>query len=255
MKIGQEVYVPCNRFPELENHTHALYKTKIQSSEGKSYIVDLPGGVIKPVGKAFVRENVDILILTIGDLETEEALMKPLSESIFEFCKLLIPHDQIRSIFCRTIDELNEITRRVCDSFEYIIITAHGDKNGIYFMDGDSELGDEFFDSFKKHITTPKQFIGLACQTGRHDFAFPFSNSSFCKTFIGPYHSVHGAIASLFTQAYLTLHLLEGHTEKVAFKKASALMPSNNIFRLWIKGVMEGSKSLKKKNKINKAYI
>lgn len=57
--------------------------------------------------------------------------------------------------------------------------------------------------------------------------------------FIGPFHSVHGAVASQLAQTSLAFHLIEGESIGVAFKHAREYTPGSTSFRLWTNGKLK----------------
>jgi hypothetical protein len=59
-----------------------------------------------------------------------------------------------------------------------------------------------------------------------------------CDSYIGAFHSVHGAIASQFLQSFLIHHLLQGETTTVAFRHARERVSGGTSFRLWREGTL-----------------
>jgi hypothetical protein len=83
-----------------------------------------------------------------------------------------------------------------------------------------------------------KYVINLACQAGKALLGKPLSMLKVCDSYIGAFHSVHGAIASQFLQSFLIHHLLQGETTTVAFRHARARVSGGTSFRLWRDGTL-----------------
>lgn len=237
--VGDKVYVPCLLIPELKNQDTALHKTKISSITANSARVDLPGGEISaPIGVSRLHSDVGILIINIGDFVSENTLLDPLSKSVLQFCRLLVPDDQVVSVKIRSAAELKSYWGKNHNAYTHIILIGHGDKDGLGFgVDGDVGLP-TLDETFKYRGAKPKSFISLCCKTGYANFGKEFSQFTICKSLAAPFHSVHGATASQFCQTMLTWMLLEGRTTKIAFKSARDSVPGAASFRLWQNGKM-----------------
>lgn len=239
LAVGDRVYVPCMLVPQLSGQDTALYKTKIVSRNGKSACVELPGGAVsQSIGVSRLHADVGILIISIGDFQTETALLDPLSKSVLQFCRLLLPDDQVAGVKIRSVAELRAYWLKVHRAYTHVILIGHGDKDCLGFgVDGDVDMsGLEAL--FKYRGAKPKSFISLCCKTGYAEFGKAFSCFPVCKNLTAPFNSVHGATASQFCQTMLTWMLLEGCTTKVAFKKARSSVPGAVSFRLWKNGVL-----------------
>jgi len=244
LKVGDQVYVPCLKVKALENRPTALYRTKIIEVEERSVRVNLPGQQASDlIGSSLVHKDTGVLILTIGDLMTEDSLLQPLTKSVLQYCRLLFDDDTfVLSLKCRSLAELEQVWSKYSQAYKYVVIIGHGSPQGIKFCVDDWVDSDKLSKVFEKVELNPKHFISLCCQTGYKSFGERISESKYCEDFIGPFHSVHGAIASQFTQTYLANHILQGHTNKVSFNKATATVPGINSFRLWVDGKLKGGR-------------
>lgn len=237
LRSGDTVYVPCSAFPELADLGTALYRTEVVMATKKSVTVKLPDGAASAkIGVGRVHRDVGILVIEIGDFESEAATLDPLAKSVLQFCRLLVPDDQLRKITVRSQSELKAYWSLNAGAYTHVVLIGHGDTDILAFaVDGDvnaAALGTLFSVSSAR----PKTFISLACKTGYKSLGGEFSKLTICKDFIAPFHSVHGAVASQFCQTFLTLHLLDGRTTKVAFNKARTSVPAGVSFRLWHNG-------------------
>lgn len=239
LKVGDLVYVPCSAFDELLEVETALYRTKVVAISKKSVDVSLPKGVVKKIGSGLVHRDVGILLIEIGDWETEAATLDPLAKSVLQFCRLLVPDDQIRFVKVRSKAELAKFWAVNEAAYSHVILIGHGDKDLLGFaVDGDTTVVD-FASILKKRGAKPKLFISLACKTGYQSFGGAFSEETICKDFIAPFQSVHSAVASQFCQTFLASHFIDGKSTKVAFKHAKRSVPGGVKFRLWHKGKMQ----------------
>lgn len=185
------------------------------------------------------------LVLKVGDLSTEDTLLNPLARSVLEFLRLLLPDDHVRRLDVRTTDELLAFWRNEHGAYSHVVLIGHADGSTFGFVNGvksGAELS-SLFGSSSGGAVTPKQFMSLACSTGRAGFAKPFSSHPACGQFVGPYADVHGATASHFCQSYFAGQLLQGRTPKTAFNGAADLTKGSH-FRLWRGGKLVAGKSL-----------
>ena len=96
--------------------------------------MELPGGVASdPIGVALLHRDVGILILCIGDMETERNLLDPLAKSILQFCRLLLKDGHVVSEKVRSLDELARTWRKGQAAFTHVVLIGHGSKDGLKF--------------------------------------------------------------------------------------------------------------------------
>lgn len=245
LQVGETVYVPCSRVPSLAQAGIALYRTQIIQVDGRKVKIELPGGNESDwIGISLLHREVGILVVNIGDFETEHTLLDPLAKSVGQFCRLLVPDDQIRAIRVRSSEELRTFWQREQQAYSHVIWIGHGGGNGIKFgVDGWKTAG-EMSSLLRVHGAPKKTYISLSCKTGYKAYGGKMSEAAICKQFIGPFHSVEGAVASQFCQTFLTSHFLDGKTVGVAFNHARSSVPGSSSFRLWNSGRLKaGSKS------------
>jgi hypothetical protein len=240
LQIGQMIYVPCTRVPELASTGTALYRSRVSQIDGKKATVELPGGAESEwIGTSLLHRDVGILVINIGDFETEHTLLDPLAKSVAQFCRLLVPDDQIRQIRVRSTGELVKFWQREQSAYSHVIWIGHGSENGIKFaVDGWKTAG-ETAELLRVHGAPKKLYISLCCKTGYKSYGGTMSKATICSKFLGPFHSVQGAVASQFCQTFLASHLLEGKTVGVAFNHARSSVPGSSSFRLWNSGALK----------------
>lgn len=234
---NDKIFVPTSRIPGMEGHPSAFYETRVAEVDTRKVKVLLQHGAISDwIGSGLCQKNVGILIFTIGDLETETGLLDPLAKSVLQYCRLLVPDDYLRSYKVRSIAELKSIWEKEQSAYSHVIIVGHGSPDGVKFS-VNGWVKSEILDAALKVRGAPKKvFISLCCQTGYKAIGGKLSEMAICSHFIGPFHSVHGAVASQFAQTFLAFHLLEGESIGVSFKHARKYTPGSTSFRLWENG-------------------
>lgn len=242
---GDKVFVPVSRLSGLENHPSAFYETKIVEVGVHKAKVSLPQGAISEwIGTGLCHKNIGILIFSIGDFETEPTLLEPLTKSVVQYCRLLVSDDYLRAVRVRSLAEVTQVWRLTHGAYSHVILIGHGSPSGIKFaVDGwvgQAALGD----AFRVEDGHGRIILSLCCKTGYKTIGGKLSEGDAFSHFIGPFHSVHGAIASQFAQTFLAFHFLVGESVGVAFKHARSYTPGSTSFRLWQNGRLKaGPKS------------
>lgn len=237
LNVDDMVYVPKNRIGLSVENGSAFHHTKVLEKRDRSIKVALPKQAISDwITAGCAHRDLGVLILRVGDFETETTLLDPLAKSLLQYCRLLLPDDQVHLEECRSHAELSHRWPKLSPAYSHVLLVAHGSKNAVKFgVDGwsDPTKWDELIDGRGQKR---KIFMSLACQTGYQAFAGEFSRLTCCSYALAPFHSVHGAVASQFYQTFLAYHLLEGESAGVAFKHASDAVPGGKSFRLWQNG-------------------
>lgn len=235
LQEGCEVYVPCSKFIELSDYPKALFKTKVVEVQNKSIKVNLPNQEISNYfGKSLAHEMLGLIIVSIGDFDTESTLLDPLSKSVLQYARLLMPDDALLHLKLRSLSELKTYWQKEQAAYSHVVIIGHGGASGIKFgVDGLVSAEKLQNEVLRVWGGSRKTIISLCCKTGYKSFGGKVSSYAQCKYFLGPYHSVHGAVASQFCQTFLAYHLLEGKTTTVAFNNARKSVPGSTSFRLW----------------------
>ena len=242
LEKGEHVFVPRSRIHADLGGSSAFYSTKVvdRPSE-RSVIVSLPHNqVSEPIGTAVVHRKIGVLIIAIGDFNSEDTLLTPLGRSIYHYFRLLLTDDLVHSWFVRSRAEFRRIWERDTKLYSHVVLIGHGTRKSIVFgVDGETSA-EEFVEILNQPDKDPKVFVSLCCLTGYQAFASKFSASPVCSSLVAPFHSVHGAIASQFCQSFYTYHMLMGETTRVAFRHAPDAIPGGTHFRLWQDGEMLG---------------
>jgi len=240
LNVDDRVYVPCSRVPDLAEQGVALYRTKVVEKGNSRVRVRLRNGDPSEwIGAALVHRDVGILILNIGDFSTEHTLLDPLAKSVGNFCRLLVPDDQIRAVRIRSLAELRTFWRNEQAAYSHVIWIGHGRENGIRFGVDDWIDAEALGKELRVHGAPRKVYISLCCKAGYKSFGSVLSKTTICSNFIGPFHAVEGAVASQFCQTFLASHLLDGKTIGVAFRNARSSVPGSVSFRLWRDGKLK----------------
>lgn len=241
--VGETVYVPTSDLHGAVSTDQTFYRTTVVATQDRSVIVNLPGGAISsPIATSRIHRTLGIAIIAVGDFQSEEALLTPLSKSVLQFCRLLVDDDSVVLVRIRAIGELGEWWNKNHLAYSHIVVIGHGSSDGIAFGVGGLRKAISFQRRVAVHGGPKRIFISLCCETGRKPFAKDFSSLSICSNWIAPFHSVHGAVASQFCQTFLTWHILQGKSVRVAFNKATQSVPGNESFRLWRSGALAASR-------------
>jgi hypothetical protein len=235
--VDDSVYVPSSQLGAGVQIDQAFYRTTVVARQGRSVQVSIPGGAVSGwIATSRLHKTLGVAIVTIGDFQTEETLLNPLSKSVLQFCRLLLDDSSVVSLRIRAISELGEWWKTNHLAYSHIVMIGHGSKDGIFFGVGGLRKAVSFERRVAIHKGPKRVFISLCCETGRAPFAKDFSALKICSNLMAPFHSVHGAVASQFCQTFLTWHILQGKSVKVAYKKAAASVPGNDSYKLWRAG-------------------
>jgi len=233
LQVDETIFVPVSKLKANILAPSSFVERHVLEVVARKVRIDVEDNTTELIASSFCHRNIGILIFSIGDLKTETTLLDPLAKSVLQFCRLLVPDHSLKSFKVRSISEVEEIWRCAHGSISHVILIGHGSKASLRFAcDGPVTTG-ALFDKLACVETSPKNFISLCCETGYKAFGGAASAYDLCGLFIGPFHSVHGATASQFAQTFLTFHLLEGETARVAFKHARAAVAGSASFRLW----------------------
>lgn len=239
LHVDETIYVPSRLVPDGDRFPHSIFKSKVVEIQARSVRCQMPNGQPSElIATSKVHKSVGVALVSIGDFLTEDSLINPLAKGVLQLCRLLLPDDHVTGIRVRAIGELGEWWTKNHGSYTHVVLVGHGSKDGITFGVGGERSARLFLKRLGPANADPKTFISLCCESGRAPFAREFSMLPFCRRYIAPYHSVHGAVAAQFLQSFLNLHLLQGCSPTVAFRKAIASMPSRESFRLWHQGCL-----------------
>lgn len=214
----------------------------------RSITVDDVGGSTVDVGSVRVHDSkIGFVIVRVGDLATESALLDPLAKSVLQFFRLLIPDDHVRLVNVRTMSELAAFWTADHGLCSHLVLIAHAANGTVSFLDDGNVSGADFGGALAAAApgATEKVWASLACSTGRKNFAKAFSESSVCSHFVAPFGVVHGAAASQFCQSFFLSLLLNGSTPVNSFHSAAKVVMGETHFRLWRNGKIKAAKALK----------
>lgn len=235
--VGERVYVPASAFENGAKASSALVHGPVLAIENRSVRVE-HHGESKLVAASKCHRNIGLLIFRIGDLETETGLLDPLSKSVLQFCRLLVPDDQVHLYNIRSITELQKIWAQNHGAYSHVILIGHGDGRALKFATDGWQTAAQLSPAIDIDGAQQKCIINLACKAGLQALAKGFSEMKMCESYLGAFHSVQGAIASQFVQTFLIHHLLQGESIKVAFRHARNQVAGGTSFRLWRYGKM-----------------
>lgn len=241
LQPDEDIWIPYRCVdPHLEG-PRCVFQTKVLRMEERSVVANHPrtgGGEIK-VAASFAHRRVGVAIIRIGDGKSEAGLLDPLAKSVLQFFRLLLSDDLVWLIEVRSLAELTKMWKDVEPMTSHVVLIAHGFSEGLTFLiDGDVSAT-QVLQAFPHMGGDPRRFISLACETGRNPFAGEFSAGEGVESFVAPYHSIHGALASQFCQAYYIHHVFDGRTSAPAYRWAKKSMPTGVNFTFWRDGYKE----------------
>jgi hypothetical protein len=113
---GTRVYVPTAMLPNTSDYTHALIRVSVERNTARSIVVTPPGGSATKIASSRAHPaNLGLLVIRVGDLQSESGVLDPLAHSVLEFFRLLLADDQIELLSLRTLQELKVFwARRRC---------------------------------------------------------------------------------------------------------------------------------------------
>jgi hypothetical protein len=239
LSVGDWVYVPASRFG-IENGTHAVVKAQVSAVQDRSFAVHLAGGGQSGlISTGYAHRDVGVLVVTVGDFATEAATLTPLTKSVVQYLRLLLPDDMVRSVFVRGFDEFKAAWTLLAGASTHVVIVGHGDGDGLLF--GTTGAVTAAGEIAAAVTDRPREYLMLACRTGRAEFAKAFSLAAGCRTLVAPFNSVHAATAAQFATTYFGERFLGGRTEKAAFNKLSEISSLGEArYRYWKAGQFEG---------------
>lgn len=236
LAVNDRVFVPATML-DVDDVPSAFVETEVLEIAARSVRISFRGEK-HWIASSRCQRNVGVLIVCIGDLATETTLLDPLSKTVLQFCRLLVPDDYVRSYKLRSVAELAMIWAREHAAYSHVVLIGHGSGSGIQFANDGWQTTDQLEPVLDIDGVGAKYFINLACKAGQAPIGKPFSSLGVCSSYIGAFHSVHGAIASQFLQSFLIHHLLQGETIKVAFRHARERVTGGTSFRLWRHGAL-----------------
>jgi hypothetical protein len=236
LKVGNMVYVPRARLGLSVDDPSAFYRTAVRDIADRSIEVDMPNGTTTWVACSAAHLDIGVFILRIGDFDTEANLLDPLTKSLLQYCRLLLPDDMVLLREVRSRNELRHLWEQDHAAYSHLIVVGHGRKDAIRFGVEDWATAEDFAGTLTVPNVTSKSIISLGCKNGYAAFGQELSTHEVCQVMIAPFQSVHGAVASQFCQTFLAYHLLHGETTSVAFRHARESVPGATSFRLWVKG-------------------
>jgi hypothetical protein len=235
-QVGQEVLVPAASIGSAGDGP-ALLERLVLDTSGRSIFVDGIDNTVKRVPSKFVHREFGLALIRVGDFRSESTLLDPLVDSLGAYFNLLLPLERHWIWKIRTLDELEEQWETNHSLLTHVVLIGHGSSKAFDFVGG-AMTGDELGAALTAlaPATPPKDFISIACETGRSPFAKHFSQTPICQSILGAFQEIHGAVALQFVETYFSSLLLIGSSSRVALRRAQEGLPSGTHFAEWRDG-------------------
>jgi hypothetical protein len=94
LQVGDPVFVPAKLLDQVGDQPSAFFRTNVQEVVGLRARVDV-GAASEWVASSKCQRNIGLLIINIGDIESEVSLLDPLFKSVNQFCRLLASDDYL----------------------------------------------------------------------------------------------------------------------------------------------------------------
>jgi hypothetical protein len=239
LKNGETVFVPTSLLPDPSIYGTALIRRKITSTSKRSATVELSEdeGACS-IASSKLHRNLGVLILKIGDLETEAVLLDPLAKSILQFSRLFMDDSFVHLLQVRSVAEIEAWLPSNAARFSHLVLVSHCDSHGLKFGVGGTVAPTDLAGIVGLPSNHRMTFVSLACESGRASFSKEFSQLPFCEALLAPYHPVHGVIASQFCQSFFSHLFILGESLKIAFRHARQYTVGSTSFRLWKSGAL-----------------
>ncbi len=237
---GSKVYVPSSKVGLGTSYHSAMVEcTFVEKEKRSGYVENIPGiQERKKIDLRLIHKQLFILIVQIGDFITEESLLDPLYDSIFQYSSLLIMLENIRKVKIRSLAEFVYFWKLFGVLTSHIVLIGHGESGKLIFGDDDKVSAREIIEGMQVKNSAGQSvlFISLCCKSGKADFGKIVSRAPLCQAFIGPSEVVHAANASQFYQTLMAYQLLYGRTIQTAYQYARVFTPGVTEFNMWMDG-------------------
>lgn len=230
------MWVPSSKLPGDSAFALVHRKVLSQKPNGRSVLIDDGAAGSVSIASRLVHPSpLAVLLLRLGELETETTLLDPLSKSVLQFLRLLLPDDAITTLNARTPDEIQVFMQASGAAFSHVVLVGHGRKDALK-LPGGKWLPVADFVELIAQAQNVRYVISLACRTGLTDFGRGMTIGASPLELVGPTGEVHGATASLFAQQLLAEHLLDSKEFPAAVRRANAAV-RGTTFAHWRNGV------------------
>lgn len=239
IRIGDQVCVPVERVARGSNCPYPIVTGYVSARNGRTLTVNnLPYGIgtVQIASSAVHEANLSVSIVRIGDFASETTLLDPITKSISHYLRLLLPDDRLRTHYIRSLDELNRLWTDHSNGVSHFIIVGHASGADLLFATDGAVNSSDVAARLIPVIGAGSDFVLLCCESGKVNFARPFSNAACCRNLIAPMGKLHGASATQFATTFFAQMLLEGDSTRVAYKAAVNCTPGGPNFRHWVNG-------------------
>jgi len=240
VNVNDIVFVPRDRVTTQIDTPHSLVKATVAAKANRTLTLNCPYDIgAQNVPSSAVHKDVGVCVIRVGDYQTENNLLNPLTKSIVHFLRILLPDDQLFTQYVRTPQEFYHVIATYGGAFTHFVLIGHASAAGLHFAFGVHEPAAALRANLPQYTQQPHNFVSLCCHSGERVFAHHFSASASCNHLLAPFGALHGAVASQFTQTFFAYHFLEGRTFTVAFNRSREGIPGGARFRHWQNGSLQ----------------
>lgn len=238
-RIDDTILVPSTAL-DWPDAPLAMVERRVLAQQDRKVKVDgKPGGSERWVASRRAHKDVHVLVLRLGDIDSESSLLDPIADSLHQHLRLLLTDSRVDVWRIRTVAELKHWWSKHHAILTHVVLVCHGRADALKVV-GDApwisgaELG-ALLDQWSPE-SQPKEVISVGCMNGRAGFAKALSKADCVKRVVGPYQTVHGSVALSYCHQYFGSLLLDGVTTKNARNKAARSLPGGSHFVTWTNG-------------------
>lgn len=237
--IGDTILVPSSALDWDDAPVAMVERQVVDQQARKVKVGGKPGDGERWVASRRAHTDIHVLVLRLGDIDSEDTLLDPITDSLHQHLRLLLTDARVAVWRIRTMAELKHWWSKDHAIFTHVILVCHGREDALKVV-GDTPWlagGDlaVLLDQWGPQ-SQPKEFLSVGCMTGRAGFAKALSKAACARRVVAPYQTVHGSVALSYCHQYFGSLLLDGVTTKNARNKAARSLPGGSHFVTWTDG-------------------
>jgi hypothetical protein len=238
LEKNTRVHVPAKSVGLGDDYPSAMVECNFVRMSGyRSVVDDVPNTHgERQLDRRLVTRKLGILILQLGDFDTEDYLLEPSFRALSHISSLVLLPEYVWARRVRSLEEMETFWERSIGVVSHLVLVGHGGKASLTF--GRKSVGvDEFCSVLGRDSVDGEAplVISLCCKSGSGLFGKEVSGNPTCRAFIGPSGAIHAANSALFYQSFLSHSLVDGRTIEKAYQLARVFTPGVTEFNMWQK--------------------